>query len=191
MPEFTVTRPSDKYQWGTKFGIGDVDMDNQVKRVARLEQEGILPTDLVAARLHARILPLQRREHRLCDISGPRYPTRICTSRIKTEDVCRRLQDITNSRWPEPFPLGCIYLTRQEKPRVVRTDCIPDFLLTRLLFDKLLLRSTLFSTISWRTARRSANLLLTARPTTPPTLSSMAALHMPSPPTRRNLLVIT
>src|SRR3954469_1090201 len=40
-------------------------------------------------------------------------------------------------------------------------------------------------------ARRSADSLLTARPTTPPTSSLTAALPTPSPPTRRNLLVTT
>ena len=97
LPEFSVTRPTDKHQWGLKYGVGDVDVDNQVKRVARLERDGLLPTDLVAAWLHARILPLQCRVHRLCDMLGPRDPTRICTWRIKTEDLCRRMKDITNS----------------------------------------------------------------------------------------------
>jgi Putative gypsy type transposon len=134
LPEFSVTRPAEKYQWGLRYGVGDVDVDNQVKRVARLERDGLLPNDLAAAWLHARILPLQRRVHRLCDLSGPRDPTRISTCRIKMEDLCRRLRDITNSHLPEPYRFGLMYLTRQEKPRMVCTDCIPDFLLTRLLF---------------------------------------------------------
>ena len=108
---------------GVKYGVGDVDVDNQVKRVAELEREGLLPTDLAAAWLQARVLPLQRRVHRICDMSGPRDPTRICTWRIKTEDLCQRLKDITNSHWPEPFRFGLPYLTRQQKPRVVRADC--------------------------------------------------------------------
>src|SRR3954465_4657661 len=98
LPEFPTDRPTEKFQRSDKCGAGACDVDSQVGRVVRLEQEGLLPTDLAAAWLHARILPLQRRVHRLCDISGPRDPTRICTLRIRTEDLCQRLKDITNSR---------------------------------------------------------------------------------------------
>src|SRR3954469_15846151 len=70
LPEFSVTWPHDKFQWTLKFGVGDLDVDNQIKRVAELENEGLLPTDLAAAWLHCRVLPLQRRVHRICDMSG-------------------------------------------------------------------------------------------------------------------------
>src|SRR4051812_29349238 len=93
-----------------------------------------MPNDLAAAWLHARILPLQRRVHRICDLSGPRDPTRLSTCRIKMEDLCRRLRDITNGHLPEPYHFGLMYLTRREKPRWVCADCIPDFLPIRLFF---------------------------------------------------------
>src|SRR4051812_22858262 len=117
LPEFSVVRPHDKFQWFLKYGVGDCDVDHQVARVAELEKEGLLPTDLAAAWLHARVLPLQRRVHRICDMSGVRDPTRIYTWRITTEYLRRRMKDITNSRL-DPFRFGLSYLTRQQKPRV-------------------------------------------------------------------------
>src|SRR3954463_8684474 len=123
LPEFTIARPIEKYQWSEKLGAGDCDVDSQVAKVAQLEQQGLLPTDLAAAWLHARILPLQRQVHHLCDISGPRDATRLCTWRVKTEDLCARLKAITASPAPEPFRFGLAYLNRQQKPTRVCSDC--------------------------------------------------------------------
>src|SRR3954463_11250922 len=54
LPEFTLSRPIEKYQWYEKYGVGDCDVDSQVARVAQMEQQGLLPTDLAAAWLQAR-----------------------------------------------------------------------------------------------------------------------------------------
>jgi hypothetical protein len=105
-----------------KHGVGDLDVDAQVARVAQLEQEGLLPTDLVAAWLHARVLPLQRRVHRMCDMSGPRDPTRLCTWRVRLEDLCSRVKAITSSALPDPFRFGLECLHRQQRPSVVCPD---------------------------------------------------------------------
>src|SRR4051812_42600639 len=122
LPEFSTARPTDKFQWSEKRGAGDCDVDSQVARVARLEQQGLLPTDLAAAWLHARILPLQRRVHRLCDMSGPRDPTRLCTWRVKLKDLCVKIRAITSSALPDPFCFGLEYLHRRQTPHVVRPD---------------------------------------------------------------------
>jgi len=95
-------------------------------------KKGSSQTDLVAAWLQARILPLQRRVHRLCDMSGLRDPTRLCTWRVKKEDLCARVKAITSSPLPDPFRFGLDYLTRQQKPPVVCPDCF--FLLIALSF---------------------------------------------------------
>jgi len=122
LPEFSVTRPHEKYQWSLKYGVGDLDIDNQVKRVAALEKEGLQPSDLVAAWLHCRVLPLQRRVHRICDMSGPLDPTRLCTWRISPEHLHARMKAITKSLGPNPYRFGLPYLTRQDKLHVVSTD---------------------------------------------------------------------
>src|SRR4051812_3357357 len=38
LPEFTLARPIEKYQWSVKYGVSDCDVDNQVARIARLDQ---------------------------------------------------------------------------------------------------------------------------------------------------------
>ena len=122
LPEFSVTRPHEKYQWSTKYGVGDLDVDNQVRRVAVLEKEGLLPSDLVAAWLHCRVLPLQRRVHRICDMSGHLDPTRLCTRPISPEHLHDRMRAITKSLGPNPYRFGLPYLSRLAKLHVVSAD---------------------------------------------------------------------
>src|SRR3954471_367595 len=113
LPEFSLARPTEKCQWSLKYGVGDLDVDAQVARVVQLEQEGLLPTDLVASWLQARVLPLQRRVHCMCDMSGPGDPTRLCTWRVRLEDLCVRLRAITSSALPDPFCFALEYLPRR------------------------------------------------------------------------------
>ena len=49
LPEFELAPPTAKYQWKTKPDDGDTDLDDQVKRMTELIQEGMRAADLVAA----------------------------------------------------------------------------------------------------------------------------------------------
>src|SRR4051812_11384372 len=90
LPEFSLDRPLEKYQWDCKIGVGDQDIDSQAARVAKLFADGMQPYDLVASWLDVRVLPLQRRVHIICDMSGNRDPTRICTKKMSPEELVTR-----------------------------------------------------------------------------------------------------
>ena len=77
-PEFSLPPPT-KHNWSEKPGDGDTDLDRQMIRIAELMSEGLRPADLVAGWICRRVLPFQRRCHRLCDMSGRFDPTRIST----------------------------------------------------------------------------------------------------------------
>src|SRR3954465_3125520 len=123
LPKFSLERPIEKHQWACKYGVGDCDIDAQEKRVAELERGGLLPTDLVATWIQVRVLPLQRRVHRICDMSNHRDPTRICTRRVKVEDLVARVKLLTASPLPVPFQFGLECLSRRQKSPVVCSDC--------------------------------------------------------------------
>jgi hypothetical protein len=131
LPEFRLDRPLEKYQWACKIGVGDQDVDSQVARVAKLFADGLQPYDLVAPWFDVRVLPLQRRVHRICDMSGGRDPTRICTKKMSPEELVIRVKALTSSKLPKPFRFGMTYLRRGVQPPEVRSDC---FLFNRLLF---------------------------------------------------------
>ena len=123
LPEFKLDRPLEKYQWFCKIGVGDQDVDSQVARVAKLFEEGPEPYDLVAAWLDVRMLPLQRIVHRICDMSGGRDPTRICTKKMSLEELVARVKALTSSKLPKPFNFGMTCLRRGVKPPEVNSDC--------------------------------------------------------------------
>src|SRR3954465_13675538 len=68
--------------------------------------EGLRPFDLVASWICRRVLPLQRRCHRLCDMSGRLDPTRISTFKIEQEEILRRINTITDLKLADPFSFG-------------------------------------------------------------------------------------
>src|SRR4051812_15334129 len=67
--------------------------------------------------------PLQRRVHRICDMSNHRDPTRICTKRMKLEDLCARVKLLTASPLPDTFRFGLECLSRRQKAPMVCSDC--------------------------------------------------------------------
>src|SRR3954464_4834402 len=56
-------------------------------------------------------------------MSNHRDPTRICTRRMKLEDLCARVKLLTASPLPEPFRFGLECLSRRHKAPMVCSDC--------------------------------------------------------------------
>ena len=123
LAEFKLDRPLEKYQWSCKVGVGDCDVDSQVARVAKLFADGLQPYDLVATWLHVRVLPLQCLVHRICDMSGGRDPTRICTKKMSLDELVARVKALTSSKLPKPFRFGMTCLRRGVRPPEVNSDC--------------------------------------------------------------------
>src|SRR4051812_22807120 len=56
-------------------------------------------------------------------MSNNRDPTRICTRRLKIEELCARVKVLTASALPNPLRVGLECLSRRQKPPVVISDC--------------------------------------------------------------------
>src|ERR1041384_1479965 len=89
LPKFSLPPPS-QHNWSEKPGDDDTDLDRQVDRIAELMGEGLVAADLVAGWLCRRVLPLQRRCHRTCDMSGRFDPPPISTFQMDLEDLLLR-----------------------------------------------------------------------------------------------------
>src|ERR1043165_3883946 len=120
LPEFSLPPPS-QHNWSEKPGEGDTDIDHQMERIAELMGEGLVAADLVAGWLCRRVLPLQRRCHRICDMSGRLDPTRISTFQMDLEDVLHRMRVITDLKVDVEFQFGLRLYTRRRPPPVVRS----------------------------------------------------------------------
>src|SRR4051812_18479465 len=102
LPEFSLPPPS-QHNWSEKPGDSDTDLDHQMERIAELMGEGLVAADLVADWLCRRVLSLQRRCHRICDMSRRLDPTRISTFQMDLEDVLRQKHTITDLKIDETF----------------------------------------------------------------------------------------
>jgi hypothetical protein len=51
----------------------------------------------VACFISRRVSPLQRRSHKICQMSGPMDPTRHSTHELSPADILRRVKDICKS----------------------------------------------------------------------------------------------
>ena len=119
LPEFSLSPPTVKYHWSEKPGDGDVDLDRQMALIQTLMTDGLQPADLVATWLCRRVLLLQRRCHRICDMSHLLDPTRISTFRINKAEFLRRINSIADLKVFGPFEFGKIAYNRARPCPVV------------------------------------------------------------------------
>ena len=85
-------------------------------------KDGLQPYDLVSTWLQVQVLPLQCRVHRICDMASWRDPTRICSKKMKFEELSARVKAFTSNKLPEPFKFGMKFLHRGIKPPEVCSD---------------------------------------------------------------------
>ena len=114
--------PEQKTNWQSKVGHGDADLDLMVKRTKELRNEGLEAADLVATFILCRVLPLQRRPHRICDMSGHKDCTRTCTVRLNREEVRDRVRAITELKLDEKWWFGMMAYTRNDPPPQVNVS---------------------------------------------------------------------
>jgi hypothetical protein len=62
-----------------------------------LRDVGLTPHDLVACFISRRVSPLQRRSHKICQMSGPMDATWHSTHELTLADILRWIKDICKS----------------------------------------------------------------------------------------------
>lgn len=65
------------------------------------EAEGLVASDLLIALIERRVLPLQGRPHLICQMSGHRDPSRMCTKEMPTAEVARMVNEISDLKVSE------------------------------------------------------------------------------------------
>ena len=63
-----------------------------------------------------RVLPLQRRAHRICDMGGHRDRSRTCTVQLERDEVRNRVCAITELKIDEKWWFGMMAFTRNDSP---------------------------------------------------------------------------
>ena len=91
--------------------------------VARLrvliQSEGLVGADLLAAFVARRVLPLQGRPHLICQMSGPRDPSRMSTKEMPRKEVANMVNYIAHYEYEEDWQFGKDPYSRDNPPPVV------------------------------------------------------------------------
>ena len=124
LPPFRLEPPVSKTNWQSKTGHGDADLDKMVKRLKELRQEGLEAADLVAMFIQRRVLPLQRRPHRICDMAGHLDCTRTSTMKLAGDEVRERVRAITELTIPKGWWFGMHAYTQKNPPPEVTVSCL-------------------------------------------------------------------
>ena len=74
LPSFAIGPPTAQLNWNynPKDNVAEVNHIHQI--VEQLKSEGMTADDLLATLISRRVLPLQRRVHKICHMSGPLDP---------------------------------------------------------------------------------------------------------------------
>jgi hypothetical protein len=97
LPPYVDEPPTAMKNWtyNPKTIVGPVNTLHRVK--GELRDAGLTPQDIVACFISRRVSPLQRRSHKICQMSGPMDPTRHSTHELSPADILRRVKDICKS----------------------------------------------------------------------------------------------
>ena len=91
--------------------------------IKQLKHAGQLtPNDMVATFISRRVLPLQHRSHKICQMSGPLDPTRITTVELTNAEIRKKVKAIASTKMPVDWQWGMRPYDRQNLPPVVSAD---------------------------------------------------------------------
>jgi hypothetical protein len=97
LPTYVDIPPNEMRNWtyNPKNMVGAVNALHRVKD--DLQDAGLTPEDIIACFISRRVSPLQRRSHKICQISGAMDPTRHSTHELSPTNILRRVKDICKS----------------------------------------------------------------------------------------------
>ncbi|KAE8778203.1 hypothetical protein D1007_48908 [Hordeum vulgare] len=100
MPPFDIAPPT-RLNWDAKTPKPISEVALLCAHLDILEKGGLLGRDLLTTMVTRRILPLQRRPHLVCEMSGRHDPCRLSTKRFTPSAVARRVNLISTTRMDE------------------------------------------------------------------------------------------
>jgi hypothetical protein len=94
LPAYVDIPPTEMKNWtyNPKNTVGAVNALHRVKD--DLRDAGLTLEDIIACFISRRVSPLQRRSHKICQMSGAMDPTRHSTHELSPADILRQVKDI-------------------------------------------------------------------------------------------------
>ena len=127
MPPFAIAPPT-RQNWDAKTPKPHPEVALIRAHLDILRESGLLGRDLLATMVVRRILPLQRRPHLVCQMSGRHDPCRLSTKRFTPGTIARRVNLISTARMDEggEWTWGMSPFNRAHPPPMVAL--LPSFL---------------------------------------------------------------
>ena len=84
-----------------------------------IQSEGLTGSDLLAAFVARRVLPLQSRPHLICQMSGQLNPSRMCTKDMPHDEVAHMVNYLANCKLSAEWRFGKEPYSRAHPPPTV------------------------------------------------------------------------
>ena len=107
LPAYVPGTPIHKSTWRwnpTDSTADDVKITEFITKAVAAKE--IQPDDLIRTFISRRVLPLQHRTHKICQMMGRRDPTRITTFGLTKPEVRRKVKAISETRMPDEWSWG-------------------------------------------------------------------------------------
>jgi hypothetical protein len=145
---FVMAPPTSMTNWKSYPSHYSEEVTLVEHRLKTLRKQGLTGDDLAATFISRRFSPLQKRAHKMCQMSGRRDITRHSTFELTDLQVCHRVRAISKSLLSEEWDFGVDPFTRSNPPPEVGVlirhrpvFLLRAFYLLGLLFINLLLRA--------------------------------------------------
>jgi hypothetical protein len=103
--------------WGFNPGANHIETNRVVRFLEKLKKETkICSDDIIRVFISRRVLPLQRRAHKMSQMVSPRDPTKITGLPLSKEDIALKARQICNTDMPLDWEWGFLPLCAKNPP---------------------------------------------------------------------------
>ncbi|KAK1613868.1 hypothetical protein QYE76_019385 [Lolium multiflorum] len=125
LPAYLPGTPS-KTNWTYNPGTNHIETNRIVRFLENLKKDtGICSDDIIRAFISRRVLPLQRRAHKMSQMCGPRDPTKITSFTLSKEDVVLKARQICQTEMPMDWEWGLLPLCSKNPPTAETCERFP------------------------------------------------------------------
>jgi hypothetical protein len=116
LPAYNPATPT-KASWGYNPGTNHIETNRIVRFLENLKKEtNICSDDIIRVFISRRVLPLQRRAHKMSQMCGPRDPTKITGLALSKKDIALKARQICNTDMPTDWEWGHLPLSSMNPP---------------------------------------------------------------------------
>ncbi|KAK1632448.1 hypothetical protein QYE76_006763 [Lolium multiflorum] len=125
LPAYHPGTPS-KANWSYNPRNGHIETNRIVRFMEQLMKDtDICSDDIIRAFISRRVLPLQRRVHKMSQMCGPRDPTKITGCALSKEDVVLKARKICQTDMPMDWKWGFLPLSSTNPPTAEACERFP------------------------------------------------------------------